>query len=526
MNKEKNQNSISLLNSYIDNREYITWILIITTVVVILYWQLLSSDNISIDTEDMVNQQDFYYYGWMKINRFGLVLTKALFSLLSIVPPLASILMMLTTVAYGIFWMLLINKVEGGKTLLCGGVFSLLFITSIPMLEISAFQCLSFEVSLAMLIAGTAIWSIWVFIDTNKYKYALIFIVLSVWVYGSYQAFVPLMASAISMTILLRYTSSAKGIETEGLLRAIVRASVLYILSLCSYLLTSALLHILLAIPSGDYTNNMIILGKVPVKDLVKQFISYLSGIFIEPTYGWSRLYLISYISLPVSLIIKFHLNKMNRSFNLRDYPILVLLFSCGVLSPFILPLVTGGGLVRAQFALPFVMALSIGFSISVISSIIKSYFSDTKCASYYAIALFTLAFMHWCIVPDVRLMWSDSMVKHQQQQITEEIITNIHSVGGTSDSHVVFLGQWHPTLNGSMMVGETLGRSLYEWDPNVRGGTNRRILGYLKVMGYDFVNPTDEDIASAEALGNSLSKYPSGEYVIKTGNLIVVRLS
>lgn len=517
----------SIFTIDIQKKEYFKWLTIISVVVILLYWQLIASDNTTIDTEDVINLQGSFYFGWLAINRFGLVLTKTVFSQLSIIPPLSSFLMMITTVIYGFVWMLLISWLEGKKTLLCGGVFSLLFITSIPLLEISTFQCLSFEVAFAMVIAGISLYSLWLYIDSKNTVFALAFIFLSVWVYGSYQAFVPLMAAALSMTFLIRYTNNGDGIEKKYPLKVASVLSVLFFLSICIYLLIGRLIIIVLGIPSGDYTTNMILLGKVTFVELTKRFLSYIYGVFINPSYGWNRLYLISYIALPLTLLIYMHrLSMVCETTKKINGLFLFIAVVCSFTFPFVLPFITGGGLVRGQFSLPFVMALSIGISISIIFSSVRL---NTKRSSIYVCLLqccLSLLFIRWCIVPDVRLMWTDAMVKRQQTLVTEEIVSKVHSVGGSSESRVVFLGQWHPKMNGSMKTGEILGKSFYEWDSQVQGGTNRRVLGYMRVMGYEFANPTNEDIAYAERIGSSIPVYPTTNYVVKYGDLIIVRLS
>ena len=43
------------------------------------------------------------------------------------------------------------------------------------------------------------------------------------------------------------------------------------------------------------------------------------------------------------------------------------------------------------------------------------------------------------------------------------------------------------------MIQGETLGRSFYEWDAEVPGGIEKRVLGYWRTLGYQYKTPGDE---------------------------------
>ena len=88
---------------------------IVVLMTFLTYGFMLFNFSFSIDTEDIVVRQLDFYDGWIGINRYGLVFTKWIFGVLNIVPGYASILMVLSTIGYGIIWMYFFYWI-GGRT--------------------------------------------------------------------------------------------------------------------------------------------------------------------------------------------------------------------------------------------------------------------------------------------------------------------------------------------------------------------------------------------------------------------------
>ena len=500
--------------------QFLVWAVAIAVTVCIVYGQLLISGGITIDTEDIINLQMSFYGGWLGIDRYGLVFTKAVFGLLSNVPVLATSLSMVTMVACGIVWMLLITQLGMKKSYLCGGIFSLLLVTSVPLLEILAFQCLSFEVAFALLLAALSLSCFWKYIDERHAFYLALHAILLVWVFSSYQAFIPMAAAMYSLSFLVRAMNGVNSYEKKNPGRTVLIQAAFFALALLLYKLLGTLLIILSGVQEGSYTSSMVVLGKEPIGSVLNSFALYLLGIFSGNSYAWNYLYLLAYISLFVFPMLNHFRSKGGDTPKVGlGWILIAILFS--LCAPLVLPFVTGGGVVRGQFALPFVMALSIALAISETAN----YLSHIIMRRAFMI-LAAVAFLHVCIAPGVRLMWTNSVVKQQEIQVTYELLEDIHAAGGKEGSTVIVLGQWHPSYNRSMVPGEVLGRSFFEWDAGVQGGTNRRVLGYWRTLGYDFAMPTLEEIQAAEAVANGKPSFPDPGAVWKTGNIIVVKLS
>ena len=184
---------------------------IVVLMTFLTYGFMLFNFSFSIDTEDIVVRQIDFYDGWIGINRYGLVFTKWIFGMLNIVPGYASILMVLSTIGYGIIWMYFFYWIGGPKqdNLKCNWIFSVLFLSSVPVLELVNFQCLSFEVAFAMLLCAVELIFEWRWIIKGDGKCELFLaIIMGVWCFASYQAFVPLYISASLIAFLIQYQNN------------------------------------------------------------------------------------------------------------------------------------------------------------------------------------------------------------------------------------------------------------------------------------------------------------------------------
>lgn len=183
------------------------------------------------------------------------------------------------------------------------------------------------------------------------------------------------------------------------------------------------------------------------------------------------------------------------------------------------------GGAVRGQFALPLTMAFSLQMTLDEVlgrfAPLGHHALREVVCAAACLVLV-----LNTCVVRDARLVYTNNMVKQQEYALTMEIQQDIAEARGSFGDTVAFVGEWHPVMNASMQTGEVLGRSFYEWDTTVEGGTTRRILGLWETLGYEYANPSAEQLAEAEELAETMQAYPKESSVAMSGDLIVVKLS
>ncbi len=164
------------------------------------------------------------------------------------------------------------------------------------------------------------------------------------------------------------------------------------------------------------------------------------------------------------------------------------------------------------------------------------------KAIGLAAAAFLFLLIFRGNIVMDNRLLYSDYVVSQQENALTERLVERIETVSGGEaapagnsaesaadggkETAVAILGKWSPTCNPSMIQGETLGHSFYEWDQTVPGGTCKRVLSYWRVLGYEYQNPDAQQWEAAEKLGEGMPAWPRQGSVVREGELVVIKLS
>lgn len=530
-------------------------IFIMLGMLLLTYGFMLFHFSFSIDTEECVVMQMDFFKGWIGINRYGLVFTKWLTGLLSLVPGFAAVLMVLTTFCYSLAWMYFFHWIKGkdsGQTEL-GWVFPVLLFSSVPMVELSSFQCQSFEVAFAMLVCAAALLLEWQWILSGGILRLLLSVLLGVWCFASYQAFVPVYISASLASFLLAYHNRSDEIEGRVFLVSIKLAAVF----LCDYLIYSLLGKILMflaGIEAGAYTDNMVRWGKAPLDEIITSLKLYIGDAVLARNIFWNRWYLFAAVGLLLMAFWKLRRKTAERKF----YPYYILVTFLLLASPFFLPVLLGAPpVVRGQLALPFVAAAGtemIGERFLESAEMLSEHGRGIRLAA--GAFLFLLIF-RGNVVMDNRLLYSDYVVRQQENALTERLIERIETVNGGEETvadsgernaadggeqnaaddeernaaggrgtTVALLGKWSPACNPSMIRGETLGRSFYEWDYQIPGCTCKRVLNYWRVLGYEYQYPDAEQWKMAEALGEQMPAWPQEGSVVQDGELVVIKLS
>lgn len=156
----------------------------------------------------------------------------------------------------------------------------------------------------------------------------------------------------------------------------------------------------------------------------------------------------------------------------------------------------------------------------------ISGRFSNSLIIQMAVIGLLLLFTIRTNIMKDNRLLYSEYVVRQQEYALTERIIGNIEETGADGNCAVVILGQWSPQYNPSMIQGETLGRSFYEWDAEVPGGIEKRVLGYWRTLGYQYKTPGDEVRTKTIEERADMPAWPAEGSVVRDGNLVIIKLS
>lgn len=492
---------------------------IVLIMIFLTYGFMLFHFSFSIDTEDMIIKQMDFYDGWFGINRYGLVFTKWITGVLNIVPGFATILMVIMTAGYSLGWMYFFYWLKGEeKVSPFSWVFPVLFFSSVSVIELMNFQCLSFEVSFAMMICALALLFEWKWIIDGGKEKLVLSVVFGIWCFASYQAFVPVYISASLVSFILVYQYRNEEISRHVWL---ISGKLLGVF-LGEYLIYSVLGKVLVYITNseaGTYTDSMILWGKKPVEIILLSLKSYVGDILLARNLYWNWWYLLVVAGLILTAFWKIRKKISNQRYYLYYVFVLLLLLA----SPFFLPILMGAApVVRGQLALPFVAAIGV----EMLAENFYGNFDKHSFIQNGMIGLLLLLIIRGNIVKDNRLLYTEYMVWQQEQVLTYRLTESVDKAGGNESSTVVILGHWTPTYNPSMLPGETLGRSFYEWDIDIPGATCRRILSYWNALGYKYEVPTDAQIQEAENIGMRMPLWPQEGSVIREENMIIIRLS
>jgi hypothetical protein len=499
-------------------------IYLVLVMIFLTYGFMLFHFSFSIDTEAIVILQTGFCDGWLGINRYGLVFTKWLTGVLSIVPGFATMLMTAATLGYSLAWMYVFWWIKGKEKGRPGAswLFPVLFFSSVPMVELTNFQCLSFEAAFAMLICAAALLLEWQWILEGKTLRLLFSILLGVWCFASYQAFVPVYISASLGSFLLGYQYRTDQVESR-VFPISIKLGAVFLCDYVIYTLLGKLMIFLAGVQAGSYTDNMIQWGKKPLGEILISLKTYVYDVVLARSLFWNRGYLLAAAGLLLMAFWKLKRKTTERRF----YPYYIFVTFVFLASPFFLPILLGSApAVRGQLALPFAAAFGIQMITERFLENGERLSEHGRSIRLAAWGLLFLLILRGNIVKDNRLLYSEYVVRQQENALTQRLVEQVAVLGGSEETTVAILGKWSPVCNPSMIQGETLGHSFYEWDQEIPGCTCQRVLNYWSVLGYRYQHPDETQWKTAENLAEQMPSWPRQGSVIREGNLIVIKMS
>ena len=183
---------------------------------VFVYGIRLVEEDLSIDTEIMLNNQQEMLDSWIGIGRFGLVFTKKLFGFQRLVPFTENLMMLLALIAAGIVlsFALWTWCGEDRRYRTFCGILPALFLTGPCFAEQFHFTLQAFPVAFAMGLAAAAVFSMeqWAW-ERRKVWWLAAGVLLGAWAAGTYQVLAAMEVALFAMAYFLRVTE-AKGEKT------------------------------------------------------------------------------------------------------------------------------------------------------------------------------------------------------------------------------------------------------------------------------------------------------------------------
>ncbi len=504
--------------------------------VILTYGFMASHFSYSIDTEDMLAHQLAFYPQWISIDRWGLVLTKKIFGVMNLVPGFESFLMIFWALAAGSMMIVLFRHLSDlGGLSVCGLAFAVpvYFFASTPVVEKINFRLESAEVMFGMLLAVSALFFEWRWIEEKHFSDLVISAVCLIWSFATYQSFVAMYVCASIVSYLFVTLKNCERSPAESF-SVCVRLVLVFLVGLAGMKAGAAAVRAFTGVEATSYTDQMILWGRVPSEELIKGILRVIKDRLGPNQIWYNRTYpftVAAVFVLGIKTAADFFLGR-------RRFGFVVPAMAVYLISPFFLLFIVGAvSPARSEWALPFTGAAGLLLAVSYAAEGLKQLSDEGKLPAFFrrnlsliltgAACLLFLLCLRKDIVRANRLYYTEYNVKQQEAAMTEEILLEIRRSGAPDDARVAVIGSWSPLLNGSMLKGNAVGYSFYEWDAHIPGAVSKRVTGYWNSMGYDYRDPSEKEMARAEKAAARMPVWPADGSVVRQGeDLVIVRLS
>ncbi len=485
--------------------------------ILLTYGIKLFQYSISIDTEVIIYSQDALLQSWLSIGRWGLVLLKIIFGTVNFTPYVATFLMLNTLFVLNMFLCFCFqyfylgdrqDNVKWGKIGLIG--FCAIFITFPTLAEQFNFLLQGFEVAVAMLLSVISAFLIlkWAcsaaIVKKNKLYVFIGLIALTISI-ASYQSIMFFFVSVMSAFLILLCIRNTRYVENINFFNVAVKCLSVFLLSCFLYFLSNFIVNIFYQ--KTEYLNGKILWGSYPIGSCFDVIGYYIKHVFLGDSIFFSKWFAV------FTIVFLFAIISIEVVYGSKA--ILCLSAFVLVFCPFMLTLFLGNITdMRAQIMLPFVLAVE--FMIL--------YFLNNNNVLKAGMIVFGVYIIFNQSYTVNRLLYTEQMKYEEDLEIANNIAISVGKLGlgEVPNKPVVFLGVHHPKDNKVSLRGEVLGHSFWEWD----GDTIGRKMGFMKVLGYSYYMPSDEQIVYAKTLSASVPAYPAEGCVADLGEVVVVKLS
>ena len=515
MNKYKmKSNVLELKNDINDFVQFcklnIKSIILIAIFTIMTYGIKIFNYSISIDTEKLINQYDWQMDTWASFGRFGLVFTKKLFGLKPFNAYISCFMMVVAMIIFGITWSYVISyfSFEKSKKSIITAVFPIIFITAPLFTEQFNFILQSFEVAFAIILCSIAVFYIskWT-INSKNPIYIIISLICMIWGFGTYQAIVLLYISGALACYILIYIANKKGnvkLDKNYFRVAVLKYSGSFILGYIAFSMVDKIVKSFYG--TSNYVDGMIKWGTEPAIESVKNILRYVRyGLFGDGLF-YSKLFLVCIVFLTTYAI----LNMFKKN---KDKFLFLSAVGVFIASPFLLSIYIGNGLIpRMQFNYQFVIAFILYLSVWI--------FKDIKVKSIIMVIILCIAMNQSYTV--VKLFTSEQLKYEDDVKLANQIANRIDSLelGEAPEYQVVLVGS-HTSNIPNKVVGEFIGRSWFEF-----GGNSLRAIGFMNTLGYNYIEPTQEQISEGYEIAKNMDSWPNKNSVKFENGLIVVKFN
>jgi hypothetical protein len=330
------------------------------------------------------------------------------------------------------------------------------------------------------------------------------------------------------MLLLLLFEEKGK-VLIKG---AISCNAVLYI-SLIAYKLISGALS-----TGNSYITDKIAWKSQPIMTCIGNVKHYVKVVLFGQKYMYTVSLLLVLILSFVSLLI-FCIKAKKR------IPLFIFAYLLLSISPFIMAIIQGSEAIpRTQLSLPLAIAFLFAFSYLALNAVINKEKDETKSnkALTYVILSFALILIALNLYKTGRLIYSYRLIAKEDKvnaiKIADDLSTYNCKANDENSKPVIIIG----TLRGktdkysykyNYNNREYMLTSLFILDEGIAPQyyySTGRILGYMRMLGYEYKTPEENDrentMLKAYSQADGMPMYPDKGYIKETDDFVIVRLT
>lgn len=493
-------------------------IIIITLAVLFAFGQRLISGSFSIDTELYISNigSNVNWDWWIDLNRWGLVLVNQVLQM-DALPIFASnyvtvVLMIVYAITFNYLFYTYISDKYKMAFVKYQFIFPMIFLTNPIFAEQYNFIHQNIGVAIGILMIPITLLLIDKAISNQNITYKVIFFIMSIafiaFCFGIYQSIPLLYIATVAVCYLLKVLK-----EGDNNWKFLLQQIGLFALGAILYFVISKLTGESSGYLQSAWLKDSVSQCLINIWNCIKSVLRC-EGIFYHYGYVLSIAIMLALIAY---LVIK------------KKCKIGVILALIGILmAPFYIMIITGvDQLKRTQFNYSFVIGIVIMLFVVFLANK-----SKLKIVKYIMLILAFVIVYRQCYT-SANLFYSVDVAYENDKSIAYRIVDRIEEqdwYDDNKDYKLIFIGRHsNKDLKNLYQTSEVIGSSFFEFDYPYIWGVNQRAIGFLKILGYEYIGPSAQEFEDAKKYveENKMAIWPkNGCITLVDDNKILVRLS
>ncbi len=501
------------------------WVLVfLSCLAFATYFIKLSNYSISIDNEVALNDFDGLRKSWIMIGRWALALMSYVVNCTGYNPFFSTFVTVILFLVMILLLSFYLGRLTGdrryekvilatvGVVCLTSPVFATMFNFSMQGIEV-AFGLIATVLSATVL--DFTIFSSQMGYRGAAYVFVAVILAFSM---GVYQSLATLFVTVVVVFFLMRQLFDKNGDLKDTVARVLKILGVFAVAYLLNVLMSKIVMSIF-GISKTDYLTSQIMWGQLPLIEVIKTFLIFVKSVVFPAnslTGAYNYTYLYAVILSVVLVIMLFRRSKCKAI--IPALCIVVIL-----LSPFLVALL-GGNEVPARTML--------NLPVAVCTVLVAFYCVGTK-NEYFRGGLLVIVFLIGITQfrTTVDLLNSDLVRYEEDKTLLQSVFSRIGAMDVLSDTDdfsdkvITFVGVHEVLSTGVNARADAMVASFFAWDNTSPLGSNYRINGFAKTLGYRYVKPNIEDVELARNVCAKSVKFPAGDSIKSINGSIIVCL-